>query len=208
MHMRFMSELEKRYDWTAEELLAEWESAKTNPKAIWSTDDYGESVCSLLKVTSAGTSRQLNHRKSVETEQSQLTDDMASTFKSSLTQFWFCNSTCMGHWDCIQTIVHLAQHTFQHFRKRRPGSVDAASLHQDTRIFDQSRRGPMLLAGVAGLLARNKLIHVVQYMVAFWLQAAQGIVFLVELSFSYGSHGDTFSDYDSNISQSATEYVL
>ena len=74
--MRFISELAKRYDWSPENLHAEWESAKTNPKAIWSTDEYGENVCSLFKMTSASTARELQHRKGVQISEARVTDDM------------------------------------------------------------------------------------------------------------------------------------
>lgn len=87
MCMRFISELAKRYDWSPENLRAEWEGAKTNPKAIWSTDEYGESVCSLLKMTSASTARELRHRKGVQTSEARVTDDMESTFRGSSTKF-------------------------------------------------------------------------------------------------------------------------
>lgn len=85
--MRFISELAKRYDWFPDNFHAEWESAKTNPKAIWSTDEYGESVCSLLKMTSASTARKLRHRKGVQISEARVTDVMESMFRGSSTKF-------------------------------------------------------------------------------------------------------------------------
>lgn len=81
--LRFLAELRSRYDWSEEDLVAEWEAAKTNPKAVWSSDDYGAPVCSLLKTTSASTGRELVHRKGISTGQDAETDDMAEAMTSS-----------------------------------------------------------------------------------------------------------------------------
>ena len=73
----FIAELRSRYDWSEEELVAEWEAAKTNPKAIWSTDDYGAEVCSLLKKTTSSSARELVHRKGVSVGDHVETNDVA-----------------------------------------------------------------------------------------------------------------------------------
>ena len=80
--LRFLAELEKRYDWTDEQMESEWTSAKSNPLAVWTTDDYGEPVVSLLRVASANTSREMNHRKGVTTSNTEETADLENTFQS------------------------------------------------------------------------------------------------------------------------------
>lgn len=160
--MRFISELEKRYDWTTDQLESEWESAKSNPRSLWGTDDYGESVCSL----SAGTSRELNHRKSVQTKEAQVTDDMASTFKSSLTQFWtvwdpgIVTVHVFRHWDCIQIIAHLVKHVLQHFCKRHPRFNWCGLTTPRHQNFRSVTSWPHGACWGGGPLWRNKLIHV------------------------------------------------
>ncbi len=83
MLLRFLAELRSRYDWSEEELLAEWEAAKTNPKAVWSTDDYGAEVCSLLKKTTSSSARELVHRKGVSIGDHMETNDVAEALTSS-----------------------------------------------------------------------------------------------------------------------------
>ena len=81
---RFKRLLLDRYDWSNADLDNEWEAAKTNPSAIWAKDDYGEPVCSLLKVTSASNARELSHRKGIHVAEQALTDDMDGAFTSVL----------------------------------------------------------------------------------------------------------------------------
>lgn len=84
--------MKSRYDWTEEELLAEYESAKTNPAAIWSKDDYGQPIVSLLKTTVASNARSLAHKKGVSANSAVETDDVEEAFSSSLTTY-----NCIPH---------------------------------------------------------------------------------------------------------------
>ena len=106
---RFLAELEKRYDWSQEDYEAEWETAKSNPKAVWSKDDYGVPVVSLLRTTTASTAREISHRKGISTTNTEETTDVEATFKgvstkpvnnsshhqsdSDLEVSWFLNKT-------------------------------------------------------------------------------------------------------------------
>ena len=81
-----MAELERRYDWSDEDYEAEWEAAKSNPKAVWSTDDYGVPVVSLLRTTTASTAREMSHRKGISTTHVEETTDVEATFKSVSTE--------------------------------------------------------------------------------------------------------------------------
>lgn len=59
----FISELKKRYNWTDAEYEQEWLSARSSPNAIWAKDEYNEDIVSLLKKTTAASSRSLSHTK-------------------------------------------------------------------------------------------------------------------------------------------------
>ena len=83
---RFVAELEKRYDWSEEDYEAEWEAAKSNPKAIWSKDDYGVPVVSLLRTTTASTAREMSHRKGISTTHVEETEDVEATFRGVSTK--------------------------------------------------------------------------------------------------------------------------
>ena len=92
-----MKALSERYDWTEEELLQEWEAAKTNPRAIWSKDDYGVWTVSLLRVATASAARELNHSKGVDGGHRASTDDMEATF-SSFSVIQLIRNECSNCW--------------------------------------------------------------------------------------------------------------
>lgn len=84
--LRFLQTLRGRYDWTEDEMQHEWECAKTNPQAVWSKDDYGVAVVSLLKATNASNTRTLSHSNAVRrTSAADDDDDLEGTFSRSLT---------------------------------------------------------------------------------------------------------------------------
>ena len=78
--LRFKAELKSRYDWSDQELNAEWNAAFTNPQAVWAKDDYGQDVVSLLKITSASSARELQHNKSVSRTSETDGGDVESAF--------------------------------------------------------------------------------------------------------------------------------
>jgi hypothetical protein len=81
---RFKAELRSRYDWSDQDLEAEWQAAFTNPQAVWSKDDYGQDVVSLLKTTSASSARELQHNKSVSRTSETDSGDVESAFTGFL----------------------------------------------------------------------------------------------------------------------------
>ena len=81
---RFKAELRSRYDWSDQDLDAEWQAAFTNPQAVWSKDDYGQDVVSLLKMTSASSARELQHNKSVARTHETDSGDVESAFTGFL----------------------------------------------------------------------------------------------------------------------------
>jgi hypothetical protein len=87
---RFMAELEARYEWSKEELEGEWEAAKSNPNAVWSKDDYGVEVVSLLKKTSSSSARELQHAKSVTRSNETESENMEEIFSGFLFE---CSTT-------------------------------------------------------------------------------------------------------------------
>lgn len=82
--LRFIGTLRERYDWTDEELEAEWECAKTNPQAVWGKDEYNVPVVSLLKITEATNARKLAHENAITRKKGVETDDLESAFTGYL----------------------------------------------------------------------------------------------------------------------------
>lgn len=72
-----------RYDWSDEELEAEWTAAKANPTAVWAKDEYGADIVSLLKFTKSASARELLHKKNVSTSEQVEAENVAETFSSS-----------------------------------------------------------------------------------------------------------------------------
>ena len=63
LDIRFFRELSDRYGWDEQACEMEWQSARVNPSAMWSKDQFGYEVVSFLKSLSAGSTRDLEHRK-------------------------------------------------------------------------------------------------------------------------------------------------
>ena len=82
---RFKSALKERYDWAEADLEAEWTAAQSNPRAVWSKDDYGVPVVSLLRSTTASTGRELQHHKEISKQNQTLAidDDLEEAMTSS-----------------------------------------------------------------------------------------------------------------------------
>ena len=88
MHLRFLTTLRERYDWTEDELKKEWELAKTNPCAVWAKDDYEVPVVSLLKIVNAKNARKLSHETGVSRKQTMETDDLEGAFSRALSDIY------------------------------------------------------------------------------------------------------------------------
>ena len=76
--------MKERYDWTDQDYENEWQLAHSNPKAVWSRDEYNTPVVSLLTVTTASNGRKLSSQAAVTTGRDVETDDVASTFSRCL----------------------------------------------------------------------------------------------------------------------------
>ena len=82
--LRFIEELRKRYDWSEQDLNDEWDAAKSNPNAIWAKDEYGVDTCSLLRISTAGSSRALQHQKAVSRSHQAADDALEDQFTGFL----------------------------------------------------------------------------------------------------------------------------
>ena len=79
--------MRERYDWTDEEYEQEWDAAKTNPNAVWSKDEYGVDTVSLLRTTTAKSSRKLSHQAAVSRKKDADGDDLEESFTRFLDEF-------------------------------------------------------------------------------------------------------------------------
>ena len=99
--LRFISTLKDRYDWTEQDYENEWLLAHSNPKAVWSKDEYNTPVVSLLTVTTASSGRKLSSQAAVMTGRDIETDDVAATFSRCLTLFLFVFLVKKGLWQWV-----------------------------------------------------------------------------------------------------------
>ena len=76
--------MRERYDWSEADFENEWQLAHSNPKAVWSRDEYNAPVVSLLTITTASSGRKLSSHAAVTTGRDVETDDVASTFSRCL----------------------------------------------------------------------------------------------------------------------------
>lgn len=181
---RFISALRDRYDWSDAELEAEWESSKTNPHAIWAKDEYGQWTVSLLRSSTASSSRELAHVKGIQQKEEIETDDVASALSSFLIQQSGFNLKCLITCQCnksntISIVIHVVIALISHYCCRLwilpfiSGTVNNASLHKESLIFDAHRlvlgigSGSMLLHGISTLYYASVVKSYVHFM---WCQ--------------------------------------
>ena len=68
----------------------EWLAAQSNPKAIWSKDQYGEDIVSLLQTTEASAGRRLAHSKGVARSTDTDADDIEAAFTGATQCVFYC----------------------------------------------------------------------------------------------------------------------